>query len=219
MNLTLAGTALEYFHVCAFFDSKDEEYDVLAPFFKEAVDQGEKSLHIIDPAQFGDHRSRLQEAGIDVPRCEACGQLDVVSWRDAYLDDEGRFDKDRMLAVVDDLTGAGRDAGYKRLRIMGNMAWAFADLPGADKLIEYEAEVNEVLSRNRQPAVCVYDIAKLSGGMMMDLLRTHPLTLVGGIVQENPFFTPPAQMLQELRERAASAQAARPAAVSRVRPA
>jgi hypothetical protein len=36
---------------------------------------------------------------------------------------------------------------------------------------------------------------------MMDILRTHPLTLIGGVVQENPFYTPPAQMLQELRER------------------
>ena len=37
--------------------------------------------------------------------------------------------------------------------------------------------------------------------MMMDLLRTHPLTLIGGVVQENPFFTPPAEMLKELRAR------------------
>ncbi len=100
------------------------------------------------------------------------------------------------------MTGEGRDAGYKRLRIMGNMDWVFTDLPGSDKLIEYEAEVNEVLSRNRQPAVCVYDISKLSGGMMMDLLRTHPLTLIGGIVQENPFYTEPARMLEELRAKA-----------------
>jgi hypothetical protein len=37
--------------------------------------------------------------------------------------------------------------------------------------------------------------------MMMDLLRTHPLTLVGGVVQENPFYTPPREMLEELRAR------------------
>jgi hypothetical protein len=84
---------------------------------------------------------------------------------------------------------------------MGNMDWVFTDLPGVSDVLEYEAEVNEVLARNRQPAVCVYDIAKLSGSMMMDLLRTHPLTLIGGVVQENPFYTPPAEMLKELRAR------------------
>lgn len=60
-------------------------------------------------------------------------------------------------------------------------------------------EVNEVLSRNRQPAVCVYDIEKLTGAMMMDLLRTHPLTLIGGGVQDNPFYIHPAAALEELR--------------------
>ncbi|HZY17846.1 MAG TPA: MEDS domain-containing protein [Ramlibacter sp.] len=205
MNLSLAGTEIEYFHVCAFFNSKEEEYDVLVPFFKEAVEQGEKNMHIVDAAFAAEHKARLVAGGVDAHQCEACGQLEVVSWHEAYLDENGVFDKDRMLATVDHLTGTGRDAGYKRLRIMGNMDWAFKDLPGADKLIEYEAEVNDVLARNRQPAVCVYDIAKLSGSMMMDLLRTHPLTLVGGVVQENPFYTPPAKMLEELRARDAQA--------------
>jgi hypothetical protein len=202
MNLSLAGTPIEYFHVCAFFDSKEEEYDVLVPFFKEALDQGEKNMHIVDAAFADEHKARLTAAGVDAHQCEACGQLEVVSWRDAYLDENGVFDKQRMLATVDHLTGTGRDAGYSRLRIMGNMDWVFKDLPGADKVMEYEAEVNEVLERNRQPAVCVYDISKLSGGMMMDLLRTHPLTLIGGVVQENPFYTPPGAMLEELRSRA-----------------
>jgi hypothetical protein len=207
MNLSLAGTQLEYFHVCAFFNSKDEEYDVLGPFFKEAIEQQEKTLHIVDPEFIPEHKSRLEEAGIDVPHCEACGQLEVLAWQQAYLDETGAFNKDKMLATVDHLTGAGRDAGYKRLRVMGNMGWAFAGRPGSDKLIEYEAEVNEVLSRNRQPAVCVYDTAKLSGAMMMDLLRTHPLALINGVVQENPYFTPPDRMLQELADRRARQQA------------
>ena len=200
-SLSLAGTALEYFHVCAFFNSKDEEYDVLVPFFREALDQGEKNMHIVDSEFADEHKARMTAAGVDANQCEACGQLEIVSWNQAYLDENGAFDKDKMLATLDTLTGTGRDAGYSRLRIMGNMDWAFEGHPGTEKLIEFEAEVNEVLERNRQPAVCVYDIAKLSGGMMMDLLRTHPLTLVGGVVQENPFYTQPRQMLAELQVR------------------
>jgi hypothetical protein len=200
-QLSLAGTPLECFHVCAFFDSREQEYDVLGPFFKEAIDQGEKNLHIVDPALLEDHKSRLAASGIDAPKCEACGQLEVIPWHQAYFDDRGKFDKDRMLSVVDHLTGRGREAGFSGLRIMGNMNWVFGDTPGSEEVIKYEAEVNEVLARNKQPAVCVYDMAKLSGTMMMDLLRTHPLTLINGMVQENPFFTPPAQMLEELEGR------------------
>jgi hypothetical protein len=204
-QLSLAGTRLEHFHVCAFFNSRDEEFDILAPFFKEAIEQGEKNLHIINPEHAGDHRERLRQAGIDTHACEACGQLEILPWQQAYLDQDGAFDKDRMLGVVERLTGGVRETGFGRVRVVGDMGWVFAGGPGASDILEYESEVNDVLARNRQPAVCVYDIAKLSGSMMMDLLRTHPLTLIGGVVQENPFYTPPEEMLRELRARRTAA--------------
>ena len=208
-QLTLAGTPLvDYFHVCAFFNSRDEEYEVLSPFFKEGIDQGEKNLHIVNPDHASDHRVRLGEAGVDVQHCEACDQLKILRWQDAYLSDNGAFNKDKMLAAVDHMTGKGLDSGYKRIRVMGNMDWVFGNVPGAADIIQYECEVNEVLARNRQPAVCVYDISKLSGSMMMDILRTHPLTLINGLVQENPFFTPPEEMLRELESRRSATSAA-----------
>ena len=36
----------------------------------------------------------------------------------------------------------------------------------------------------------------------MDILRTHPMVIIGGILQQNPFFVPPDEFLRELRERA-----------------
>ncbi|TWI52487.1 DcmR-like sensory protein [Pseudomonas duriflava] len=200
-ELSLAGTPLEYFHVCAFFDSREQEYDVLIPFFKEAIEQGEKTIHIINPATFDDHRERLSKAGIDTHACEACGQLELHSWGGTYLDECGTFNKDRMLTTLAQTNEAAKKDGYTRVRIMGNMDWVFNDASKAKDILAYEAEVNEVLSYNRQPAICVYDIAKLSGSMMMDLLRTHPLTLINGVVQENPFYTPASEMLEELKHR------------------
>lgn len=210
-RLSLAGRELASFHVCALVNSKEEQYRALGPFFREGVEQSEKSIHIVDPDTADEHMERLGSFGVDVEQCVARGQLDVVPWSRAYLDEQGRFDKDRMLALVRELTEEGVQAGYSRVRIVGDMGWAFRDEVDAERLIEYEAEVNDVLARNRQPAICVYDLAKLSGAMVMDLLRTHPLILAGGVVQENPFFTAPQSMLRELREREAAA-AAPPAA-------
>jgi hypothetical protein len=36
--------------------------------------------------------------------------------------------------------------------------------------------------------------------VLIDILRTHPHIVTGGILQENPFFVPPNQVLRELRE-------------------
>jgi hypothetical protein len=35
----------------------------------------------------------------------------------------------------------------------------------------------------------------------MDIMRTHPLVIIGGLLRENPFFVPPEQFLDEMRER------------------
>lgn len=198
---TLAGHTLDpYFHVCAFFNSRDEEYRVLSDYYREGLDGGEKALHIVDPDLRRDHKRRLEASGIDVEGCEACGQLEVRSWQEAYLQ-TGLFDQDQMLVTVEKVLAASVSAGFPRIRIMGNMGWAVAGRPDSDELIEYEARVNDVLSRTRQPAICVYDTDTLSGTMLMDILRAHPLTLVGGVVHENPLFTPPAQLLAEIRAR------------------
>lgn len=207
-HASLAGTKLDrYFHVCALFHDRDEEYRVLGSFYREGLDWGEKELHIINPALRDEHVRRLEELGIDARRYVDGGQLDLVSCYDVYLQN-GAFNKDQMLTAVDAVLAAGIQAGYPRTRIMGNMGWAFESHPGSEQLIEYEVQVNEVLARTRQPAICVYDIGQLTGSMMIDILRAHPLTLVGGTVHQNPFFMPPDEFLRVLAARRQAGRAA-----------
>ena len=37
---------------------------------------------------------------------------------------------------------------------------------------------------------------------MIDIMRTHPMIIIGEVLQENPFFVPPDEFLLELEERA-----------------
>jgi len=88
--------------------------------------------------------------------------------------------------------------------LVGQMEWIFSAPPGIEQLVSYEASVNEVLTRGKTPTVCVYDMSRMSGSLVMDLLRAHPLTVVNGVLHENPFYTPPELMLAELRQRSAT---------------
>jgi hypothetical protein len=36
-------------HICAFFNSIDDEHRVLRSFIKEGFDRGDKAFHIVDP--------------------------------------------------------------------------------------------------------------------------------------------------------------------------
>jgi hypothetical protein len=49
--------------------------------------------------------------------------------------------------------------------------------------------------------VCAYDLTKFRGDVVVDVMRTHPMIIVGGILQENPFFTPPEEFLRQLHHR------------------
>src|SRR3954465_13693507 len=93
-SLQIAPNALsEHRHVCAFFNSIDEQHRVLRPFIKDGFDREDKALHIVDPELRERHLERLREAGIDVEEAMASGQLEVRLWQDAYLR-EDRFDQD-----------------------------------------------------------------------------------------------------------------------------
>src|SRR5581483_1761574 len=117
----LAGSVLDRSrHVCAFFHSKEEEYRVLLPFIKEGFDHGDRAFHVVDPRHRPEHLRQLREAGIDVGAAEARGQLDVRRWEEAYLRD-GRFDQDRMLALIEEVLTAGKARGYPLTRLVANM--------------------------------------------------------------------------------------------------
>ena len=51
---------------------------------------------------------------------------------------------------------------------------------------------------------CVYDLAKFGGAVVVDMLWTPPMVIIGGLLQENPFFVPPDEFLQQLRARRAT---------------
>jgi MEDS: MEthanogen/methylotroph, DcmR Sensory domain len=188
-------------HVCAFFNTIEEEHRVLGSFYKDGLDRGEKAAHIVDPANREEHLKRLAETGIHVQERMDTGQLEVLPWTDAYVRDH-RFDQDAMLATVEKLIQSGAAAGYPLTRLAGHhMDWLFLDKPATYNLVEYEARLNHVLSKYNDPVICTYNPSKFGATVAMDIMRTHPLVIIGGLLRENPFFVPPEQFLDEMRER------------------
>lgn len=80
------------------------------------------------------------------------------------------------------------------------MEWALVDLPGVDDLIEFETRVNYVVPKYDDAVICAYDLSKFGASTVIYALRTHPIVIIGGLVQENPFYVDPDQLLVELRE-------------------
>jgi hypothetical protein len=188
-------------HVCGFFYGPNDDY-VLVPFIKEGLESGHKALLSIDPRRRDIHLRRLREGGVDVEGRQRSGQLEVATWNSTYLR-PGRFDQDAMLALVEGVLRRGKAEGYPLTRFIAHMEWALEDVPGVHDIVEYETRFNQMIARYDDAVICTYDAARFGGGVIVDILRTHPLAIVGGFVQENPFYAPPDQLLAELRTRTA----------------
>ena len=187
-------------HVCAFFHSPDEEYRVLLPFMKDGFQSGHKAIHVVKNDQRQDHLQRLTAAGIDTAAAQHRGQLEIRTDADVYLP-EGRFDVDRMIAAFDQLASGAGAREFPLSRICCRMDWVVEGGSHLDDVIEFESRVNEVWNRHDDAVICTYQLGKFGGDAVLDILRTHPMVVIGGFLQQNPFFMPPDEFLKEFRER------------------
>ena len=141
------------------------------------------------------------QSKIDGPLAERKGQLEVRRWEDAQFRD-GHFDQNRMLALLEEVLAGGQAQGFPVTRLMADMAWALEGRPGVEDLLEFETRVNYLAPRYHDALCCIYDLARFSADVVMTILRTHPMVIIGGTLQQNPFFVPPDEFLRELGERA-----------------
>jgi MEDS: MEthanogen/methylotroph, DcmR Sensory domain len=153
--ISLAGSQLgETRHVCAFFNSDEEEYRVLLPFIKDGLKSGDKAVHVLNPEQRQDHLQRLAAAGIDPATARQSGQLELLINTEVYLPD-GRFDQDRMLQVFEHLASGNAQGGFPLSRICCRMDWAVEDRSHVDDVIEFESRVNDVWLRHDDAVICL----------------------------------------------------------------
>jgi MEDS: MEthanogen/methylotroph, DcmR Sensory domain len=124
----------------------------------------------------------------------------VRGWGRAHLRGD-RFDQKAMLALLEEVLTGARGQGFPLTRWVASMEWGLEDRPGVKDILEYETRLNYVLPNYDDVVICTYDLAKFDAGLVMDMLRTHPAVIIGGILQENPFYVPPDQFLREICER------------------
>jgi hypothetical protein len=203
-RISLAGSALDDTrHVCAFFSSDAEEYRVLLPFIKDGLDCGEKAIHVVNPDQRHDHLQRLAAAGVDTGSAERSGQFELRSNTETYLRD-GLFDQERMLEVFEQLASGNGRHRFPLNRIICRMDWVAQGRLFVDNVIEFESRVNDIWRRHDDAVICTYHLGQFTGDTVIDIMRTHPMVILGGTLHRNPFYVPPEQFLPEFRERRAA---------------
>jgi hypothetical protein len=192
-------------HVCAFFSSPKEEYETLLPFICDGLNCGQRAFHVLPSKYRDEHLAQLRTAGIDVEAAQRSRQLEVALPEDTYLR-TGRFNKDAMLALIQEALKAGKVLGFPLTRMIAHAETTVDDWSSANEWVEYEIRLNDVLPRYDDPVICTYDANLLNANLALDILRTHPVAIIGGVLVENSFFSRPEEFLREVRKRTGAPQ-------------
>jgi len=73
-------------------------------------------------------------------------------------------------------------------KIPGAHGMGAGQLTGVEDLIEFETRVNYVVPKYDDIVICAYDLSKFGASVVMAPCGRIPVVIVGGLLQENPFF-------------------------------
>lgn len=136
------------------------------------------------------------DARVDTAKVVADKQLEVIRAPDMYLR-SGGFSADEVIsswkAAMSDVMYDGRFDVVRAVE-----TWSRRDVvPDIDELMTLESKMNRFLPLFPQVVVCLYDIDRFGSSIIVDLLKTHPRMLIGGMLVENPYYTSPDEFLHQ----------------------
>jgi hypothetical protein len=182
-------------HLCLIYDNEEERREVVAKFVEEGLSAEERVAYFTDADPLS-IRTWLDDHGVHAPQPPA---FDLMEAGKVYFPD-GEFLPERMPAYWHAFHQDAHDRGFPGARATGETAWSRV-VPGGERIVEYEANLNRVLADLPVTALCQYDVTRFDGATIFDILRVHPLMLVGGQVVRNPYYEGPEEFFRRSASR------------------
>lgn len=155
---------------------------------------------LLDPDLEGEAKENLVEQGMDVDKAGAEGKFDLRLWKDNYLKNVP-FCSKSMVDFIDESMTATHDAGHQCIWAAGDMNWAGKNPENSTELVAYEALLNNIKPKFENDIwLCFYDASQFNGRVISEIIRAHPVVLMGRNVFENSLYTPPDELLKELAD-------------------
>ena len=181
-------------HMCLIYDDEKERKTLISKFLEAGFLEGEKVAYFADTMTPDEVRNWLIGMEVQIPEAEGSEQFTISVAEDTYCPD-GKFSPDGMLDTLRAYHRQVNEERYPGARVSGEMSWALRGIPGSDRLMEYEALVNDVLESHPITAICQYDARRFDGASILDVLKVHPMMIVHGQIVRNPYYMRPQEFL------------------------
>lgn len=192
IELGLRGERVRLGDHIAYFWEKDTQFDEAVKFLILGLRQNEHAV------VFGHDEANervlgiLRRNGIDTDHMQAANRLSVIG---------GGPSGEEMLGSIGEKFQQAVSSGSSCIRLLGNIGWSKPGWPEELDILAFEAKVTGAAKQFPCVVMCMYDVASLSGTVMVHgAYETHPLTFYGNVLRENPHYMQVDQYLSQLEE-------------------
>jgi len=198
LNLGIGNYSCNWgIHIAGLYETAEERDEILTGFLHQGLLDGDMQVYCpVEQTQ-----EELSDKLLNI--CPSCKSklkdqehFSFLSAKELYYP-EGTFSPIDMDKGLDIFYEKSQKKGKRNIRVTAEMVWALEAIPGIEHLMAYEARLNYFIPNKPWISICLYNTSKFSGSAIMNVLKTHPYTISGGALLQNPFFEDPGKWLSE----------------------
>lgn len=184
-------------HLAGLYETEQERDNIIFGFLKQGFKDGDLQLYCPTERSQEDFISKFSDFCPDcTPMLHDPAHCRLLSMKDLYYP-EGVFSPTTMDEGLNRFFESSQQKGFRPIRATAEMVWALEAIPGIEHLMVYESRLNYFIPGKPWISICLYNINKFSGATIMDVLRTHPFSVTGTGINQNPYYMDPDDWLAE----------------------
>jgi hypothetical protein len=160
-------------HVCQFYDTSDDQLEMLVPYFKQGLEKNEACAWLVGDLTVDEAKNALAAAVPDLDDHMTRGQMQILHYSEFYTDPNGTVRAPEQLSYQFASLGASAKAdGFAGLRASGSVSWV-DDTESMSRFMAYETKVNLAIQNSRIMAVCTYPAMAAALCGCRELIHNH----------------------------------------------
>jgi len=177
-------------HICAFFDNTKTQLSYIVPFIIGGLKSNKKCLYMLDESTQESLETAFINIGYDIIKALKSKQLVFYTKIETYIKDK-YFEPEKIINFLKEAEKKALAEGYSGLRVISEMNAAQTDFNDLEKLIDYENLLNNFIQASRVSTICQYNELFFNENVLIDVLLTHPLLIINGLIYKNNCFLAP----------------------------
>ncbi|MFP4547037.1 MAG: MEDS domain-containing protein [Fidelibacterota bacterium] len=183
-------------HIAGLYETEKERDEIIFGYFNQGLKENDLILYCPAERTKEDFFEKFSDF---CPHCKDemknHDKISLSSTRTLYYP-TGTFSPWDMDDGLNHFFHDSQKQGKRNVRSTAEMVWALDDtISGREHLMAYESRLNYFIPGKPWISICMYNVTKFPGDTIMNVLKTHPFTINGGIITQNPYYMDPDKYL------------------------